>query len=372
MDIRKKSFDHIVQQLTLLKVHVNTRASLRLNDLNIHAEEFFKSLLNMAYGYKLVNLNLDDILKTAIDLGDAETKIAFQVTSDKSRKKINETLSKFCENESHKEFQTLKILVIGDAPARKGDFKFEDFLFDFKKDVIDVNGLLKVIQGLDIDRLKEISDWLTSELESKRNYSVSIPEPQDFERYFSKFLNPDIDARLLLLQAQPTLADCKEVFAEEYYRHVHSLYTIFYYQILQEPKLNDSFRDKDFYVQKSSSYSDLKDGKAKYLPGGMIDAFKMGALRPGKINYYTISFNEKGKEHGVSFKHWVFLNNRWVFFPKPWQIVRGLHALRTSSRFRLLLKVLKFFGIKGMRSQDDVQGVFMTVFLLGELTAERK
>jgi hypothetical protein len=372
MDIRKNSLDHIVQQLTQVKSHVNARAGLRLNDLNIHAEEFFKSLLNMVYGYNLANLNIDDILKTAIDLGDPDIKIAFQITSDKSRKKINETLRKFCENGSHKEFQTLKVLIIGDAPSRKGDFKFENFVFAYDKDIIDINGLLRVIQGLDTQRLKGISDWLTREFECKQNYSISIPDAQDFERYFAKFFNPDNDARLLLLQAQPTLADCKEIFAEEYYRHVHSLYTIYYYQLLEETKLNDTFRDKDFFISKSSTYAELRDGVAFHLPGGMTDAFKMGAFRPGKISYYTISFIANGKEHGVSFKLWVYLNNRWVFFPKPWQITRGIYALKTNSRFRLLIKVLKFLGVKSIRSQDDVHGIFMTVFLLGEFTSESK
>jgi hypothetical protein len=325
----------------------------------------------MVYGYKLVNLNLDDIFKTAIDLADPDVKIAFQITSDNSRKKINETLRKFCENESHKEFRTLKILIIGDAPSRKGNFKFEDFLFDYNKDIVDINGLLRVIQGLDTQLLKEISDWLTREFDRKQNYSISIPDKQDFERYFAKFLNPDNDARLLLLQAQPTLADCKEIFAEEYYRHVHSLYTIYYYQLLEESKLNNTFRDKDFFINKSSTYAELRDGVARHLPSGMTDAFKMGALRPGKISYYTISFIANGKEHGVSFKLWAYLNNRWVFFPKPWQITQGIHELKTNSRFRFLIKALKFFGVKSIRSQDDAHRVFMTVFLLGEFTSER-
>ena len=371
MDVRRSLIDRITAQFTRIRLEVAARNSLHLNDLNIHAEEFFKTLLNKVYNYNLINLNLDSIVAKAIDLGDYDARVAIQVTSDNSKRKINETFKKFCEDAFHHKFNNLKILVIGNRTARVGTIKHEDFVFDYKSDVIDLNAILKAIQGLDTVKLTEISDWLTFELELKPKYTVSTPDQQDFDRYFAKFLNPELDPRLLLLQAQPTLADCREVFSDEYYKNVHSLYSIFYYSILNEEKsLGDNLRDKDVYKQHSSSFSEVKDGKHN-LPGGMSTIYNIGALRPGKLRYYDISFQAKNSEHGISFKIWVYLNGRWVFFPKPWHIVPIIHSLKTERRFKFLLKILKWIGFKGVISKDQAYGVFITTFLLGELTQEK-
>lgn len=330
MEVRKQHLDKVIHQLTQLAYEVKVRSSLQLNDLNIHAEEFFRILLNQVYDYKLTNLNLDDIIQVAIDLGDREKKIAVQITSENSKQKIRDTFNKFCQNSLHKQFNKLVVFVIGDITPRTDKWDFEDFSFDLKSDVVGIESLLKAIKGLETHQVIRISEWLDSELVTKQLYKINPPAQTDIEGYFQKFLNLEIDPRLLLLQAQPTLADCKEVFTDEYYRCVHSLYTMYYYNLVDgEHKLSDSFRDKERYTKTFSSYAEVKSGKHK-LPGGFTEVFRMNALRPGKLDYYSISFKAKDEEFGTSFKIWVFLNGRWVFFPKPWQIVRGVHELKTA------------------------------------------
>lgn len=372
MKVRKQHLDKIIRQLTQLAYEVKVRSSLQLSDLNIHAEEFFRILLNQVYGYRLTNLNLDDIIQVAIDLGDLERKIAVQVTSENSKQKIRDTFNKFCQNNLHKDFKKLVVFVIGDVTPRTDKWHFEDFSFDLKSDIVGIESLLKAIKGLETPQVIRISEWLDNELETKQLYTISPPAKNDIERHFQKFLSSEIDPRLLLLQAQPTLADCKEVFTDEYYRCVHSLYTMYYYNLVDgEHKLSDSFRDKEQYTKTFSSFADVQSGKHN-LPGGFTEVFTMNALRPGKLDYYSISFKAKGKEFGTSFKIWVYLNGRWVFFPKPWQIVRGVHELKTARTFKMLIRFLKFIGFRGVQSKNDIHGVFMTVFLLGELSNEKK
>lgn len=63
-----KYFDFIEERLNTLSVRISSRAALNLQDINISAEYFFRDLLNMMYGWNLLNLN--DIQKNApgIDL----------------------------------------------------------------------------------------------------------------------------------------------------------------------------------------------------------------------------------------------------------------------------------------------------------------
>ena len=65
-----------------------------LYDLNRYLEDFFKDILNIVYGYKLVNLNEERSNNPGLDLGDEAVKVAFQVTSTKSSDKVNTTLEK--------------------------------------------------------------------------------------------------------------------------------------------------------------------------------------------------------------------------------------------------------------------------------------
>ena len=66
-----KYFDFIEERLNTLSVRISSRAALNLQDINISAEYFFRDLLNMMYGWNLLNLN--DIQKNApgIEIGRA-------------------------------------------------------------------------------------------------------------------------------------------------------------------------------------------------------------------------------------------------------------------------------------------------------------
>lgn len=78
----------VAKSLALLSNEVTILNAINLYDINIVAEDFFPGLLNLIYGYQLKNAN-DGKNAPAIDLYDEVNKIAIQVTSDSSSKKIN-------------------------------------------------------------------------------------------------------------------------------------------------------------------------------------------------------------------------------------------------------------------------------------------
>ena len=54
---RETYINEIVSRLSYLESTIKCRNSLNLYDIDIHAESFFCELLNLAFGYKLENLN---------------------------------------------------------------------------------------------------------------------------------------------------------------------------------------------------------------------------------------------------------------------------------------------------------------------------
>ena len=101
MNKREFLLANISKYLGILESQVQLRNSLNLLDINIHAEQFYRILLNKIFGYELVNLNFETGNAAAIDLSDKTRGIAFQITSNNSLKKINETVDKFYDNKLH-------------------------------------------------------------------------------------------------------------------------------------------------------------------------------------------------------------------------------------------------------------------------------
>src|SRR5580658_2389401 len=71
------------------------------------------------YGLSLVNLNHQNLNAAAIDLGDIKNRVAVQVTSERTKAKIQKTLDSFSQHGLAVDYDTLKVLIIGD---RTGDY----------------------------------------------------------------------------------------------------------------------------------------------------------------------------------------------------------------------------------------------------------
>lgn len=91
-------------------------------------------------------------------------KRAIQVTSNNNSDKIKHTIDEFIRNGIHKKCDSLKILIL--TSKKKYTTLFETnglFEFDPKKDIIDIDDLIKEIYQFPIDKLKEINDFLYKE-----------------------------------------------------------------------------------------------------------------------------------------------------------------------------------------------------------------
>lgn len=155
----------IITSLTWLSTQVAVNNKLNLTDINIHAENFYRDLLNLAFGYKLVNINITDSNAAAIDLGDEESGIAIQVTSTSNLAKTKHTVTKFIEKKLHEKYKRLIILNIASktkhAVQTVGDQSYE---LRTKDDIWDIGDLTMMINDLDLSDIQKVSDFLNQQL----------------------------------------------------------------------------------------------------------------------------------------------------------------------------------------------------------------
>lgn len=129
--------------------------------------------------------------------------------------------------------------------------------------------------------------------------------------YFSKCSSSNSVVEIIV-KSFPTLDDCKLVFKGD------NAYT--YFGKLEDIKSQIGSgvqRENQVFVENRVqvfSTQDIELGKGNYA-GGMKSI--VDKLQP-YVTFYEITFLKvKGAEAGNSYKYWVNINGRWVFFPKP-------------------------------------------------------
>lgn len=164
----------IVDELGGISSQIDDRAKLKLYDLNIFLENFFRDVLNIIFDYQLTNLNEKRSNNPGIDLGDIKSGVCFQVTSTKTAKKIEETLEKAVNQ--IKEYPILYVLILR---KKQSSYKIESRYskpFNFKSDthILDIQDLLKKIIGLQLEPLQRLYD-LVSQDSARVKIELEIP-----------------------------------------------------------------------------------------------------------------------------------------------------------------------------------------------------
>ncbi|OYX62754.1 MAG: hypothetical protein B7Y89_07655 [Novosphingobium sp. 32-60-15] len=163
---RAKLLGIVTYYLSHLRMSVEASNSLNLQDLNVHAEIFFRDLLNLALDYDLININIAEKNARAIDLGDEAIRIAIQVTSTADFTKVRHTFDGFIKANLQNKYDRLIVLIIG----TKKNYREQalgaqsTFSMSISDDVWDVEDLLRKIGGLNLDKLQACQDFLRKEL----------------------------------------------------------------------------------------------------------------------------------------------------------------------------------------------------------------
>lgn len=167
----------IVDALSDIKGQVSTRGKLGLTDLNRYLEDFFKVILNHLWTLSLENLNAERSNFPGLDLADKAKGWAFQVTAEKTTKKVNETLEKITEQQI-KDFQHIKVLVIG---VKQGSYTLDPDqcarMGFTEADIWDVDDLCKRCMDLEADVLQTLYSHIRSEVMRVR-IELELPDTE--------------------------------------------------------------------------------------------------------------------------------------------------------------------------------------------------
>jgi hypothetical protein len=138
-------------------------------DSNKDAEEFYRGLLNLFFGWQLKGLNSQaDPNYEGADLGDANLKIAVQITSENSSEKVHHSIRGF-KNKSQKEgYNTLYVLMYrgkGSFPRAAFD-KTVNKAFEFDKDkhIIDHSDLSAQLKDAESAYIEAIYHYLSDKM----------------------------------------------------------------------------------------------------------------------------------------------------------------------------------------------------------------
>jgi len=182
----------IVDDLGSISAQAKQRAVLKLYDVHTYVEDFILEVLNIVYDLELRNLNSEKSNNPGIDLGDDASGRAFQVTADKSRAKIKDTLGKISEKQQQK-YPKVQMLIIGEKQGSyslNGEpFKSAGFTVD---DILDFNDICAATMSLSIERVEQLAAYLSKET---RRVRVELEIPDSEGRY-----QTNIDA---LVEAMP-------------------------------------------------------------------------------------------------------------------------------------------------------------------------
>ncbi|MDN4603904.1 MULTISPECIES: SMEK domain-containing protein [Paenibacillus] len=162
---RGKILGDILDGLGQLSFVLQTRSSLGLTDLNKYCEDFIKELVNLIYGYNLVNLNTSRSNEPGLDLGDEVQRLGIQVTTDKSSSKVNLTLEKITTDQKSR-YDRYIILILG-SKQRSYSINSElatELQFVAENDIWDFNDLERILLTLPVEKVKQVYDLLQSDL----------------------------------------------------------------------------------------------------------------------------------------------------------------------------------------------------------------
>lgn len=162
---RTEYYNYIDGKLHVLAHRITTGGKLNMLSLHTHSENFYLHLFNLLYGYKLENLNQTLQNVEAVDLIDRTNKIVIQVSSTNTKQKIELALEKDIIKEySNYNFKFISIAKDASSLRKNTFINPHSISFNPSEDIYDITSILNEILIENIDRQKEIYQFIKKEL----------------------------------------------------------------------------------------------------------------------------------------------------------------------------------------------------------------
>lgn len=157
MNNRELKIKSISSYFTRIEIEIRNLNYQNLNDLNIISEASIGKLFNLIFDYNLKSTGSLSQNFPCLDIIDTLNRISIQVTSDKSKKKIQKTIDCFYTNKFFEKYDRLIVFVLGERQTRYRNLVIpKEISFDPNEDIIDFKMLLRFVSGLNIDTMDKV------------------------------------------------------------------------------------------------------------------------------------------------------------------------------------------------------------------------
>lgn len=323
----------IIDELTAVSQQVKSRAGLQLYDLNRYLEDFFKDILNLVYGYKLINLNDDRSNNPGLDLGDEGAKVAFQITSTKNSSKVNKTLEKAVGQIV--KYPTIYVLILQDKQSSYTGLD-QAFALPFsftEAHILDTGDVLKKVLSLPIDRLQTLHE-LVSKNVARVKIELEVPDKNgkfqtNIDSYIEQIPRETFEGvvsyhRFQVEQARAESADygaSLEVVTKDFKKFIKNLKSLpritrqFYCFLLQrsEWKGTEKFINAD-YLTRICTFPDM-DGELRLLQSANL-CWWQEPDEHGESAKFFLSTMPKAKNQEFTYEFLNFIENKNVSLEK--------------------------------------------------------
>lgn len=175
------SLNRIRTLLSRFVAEVELSGAMYLNDINSVSEDILIQLFSEIFGHSdLKNLNWSEKANyPAIDLGDYNSRIAYQITSTSDSSKLKKTIEKFMEHKLYEKFDRLVFYILTRKKRYRTDFEAltqGKFKFDKQKDILDSENLIKEIRELPDEKLSIVKELLEQQFGDDKDAPQDIME----------------------------------------------------------------------------------------------------------------------------------------------------------------------------------------------------
>lgn len=172
---REKAFNNINKMIALSRYEIEQRQHIGDYSLNIHGEYFFRDIFNYLYNANFENANTSNMNEASIDLIDRGSKIAYQITTTRSKEKIENTLQALIKPEYSG--YTFKIYYLLDKPKPNkqtvADLQVK-YSLNILDHIFDHTNLIRDINNLDTAKLIEFDKMYFQGIEEKYTDQIAL------------------------------------------------------------------------------------------------------------------------------------------------------------------------------------------------------
>ena len=192
---RKIAFDNISRTLAITRYDIEQHQLVIDQSLNIHGENWFRDIFNFVYSNNFfVNANIETKTgnASAVDLIDKDKELAYQITTTRTKEKVEDTLKKIKTTEY--KYYTLKIFFLLEKSKFKKDTKQyfkNEYNINIQDYLVDYTDLLKDIEALETDKIIELNKKLF--IKSAEKYTDNIVLDLIFKHLLKEKKNVVID-----------------------------------------------------------------------------------------------------------------------------------------------------------------------------------